>query len=195
MKTTCALALMAVLSVGAARAQEPAPEPEPKPDGRPPRGGTTLQVQAVVSRSKAGKTTSRLPYTVTCLADGAGRSTTLRMGVEVPVVVGGGKGIQYRNVGTNIDCSCEPVDGQRYRLKMALEQSSISDLGRTATRSQAAAGASADEPGEGGNPMFRTFTSSFAALLRDGQTAISTAATDPVTSDDVTIEVALKVLK
>src|SRR5262245_57718913 len=127
MKTICALALLAVMSVGFARAQEePAAEPTPKPAGHPPRGGTTLQVQAVVSRSKAGKTSSRLPYTVTCIADGASRSTTLRMGVEVPVAVGGGKGIQYRNVGTNIDCSCEPVDDQRYRLKIAVEQSSIS---------------------------------------------------------------------
>jgi hypothetical protein len=154
-----------------------------------------MQVQAVVSRSKAGKTTSRLPYTVTCVADGAGRSTTLRMGVEVPVAVGGGKGIQYRNVGTNIDCSCEYVGDARYRVKMALEQSSISDLGRTAPRARPAADANGDEPGEGGNPMFRTFTSSFTSILRDGQSAISTAATDPVTSDDVTIEVTLKVLK
>lgn len=195
MKTICALALLAVMSVGSARAQEePAPEPTPKPAGHPLRGGTTLQVQAVVSRSKAGKTSSRLPYTVTCIADGASRSTTLRMGVEVPVAVGGGKGIQYRNVGTNIDCSCEPVDDQRYRLKIAVEQSSISELGHAAPRSQPAAGAAGDDA-EGGNPMFRTFMSSFAALLRDGQTAISTAATDPVTSDDVTIEVSLKVLK
>ncbi|HET9315473.1 MAG TPA: hypothetical protein VFQ51_07765 [Vicinamibacteria bacterium] len=194
-KTMCALAVLAVLSVGAARAQEPAPEPEPKPTGRPPRGGTTLQVQAVVSRSKAGKTTSRLPYTVTCIADGAGRPSILKLGVEVPVAVGGGKGVQYRNVGTNIDCSCEPIDDQRYRLKIAVEQSSISDLGRSSPRSQPASGAAADEAGEGGNPMFRTFMSSFSAILRDGQSAVSTSATDPVTADDVTIDVTLKVLK
>jgi hypothetical protein len=117
------------------------------------------------------------------------------MGVEVPVAVGGGKGIQYRNVGTNIDCSCEYVGDDRYRLKMALEQSSISDLGRTAPRPRSTADADGDEAGEGGNPMFRTFTSSFTAILRDGQTTISTAATDPVTSDDVTIEVSIKVMK
>lgn len=200
MKTTYALALLAVLSVAAARAQEPAPSPAPAPAPSPApaptpsgarRGGTAMQVQTVVSRSHAGKTTSRLPYSLTCVADGAGRSTTLRMGVEVPVAVGGGKGIQYRNVGTNIDCSCEYVGDDRYRLKIALEQSSISDLGRTALGSRP----TADAAGDGGNPMFRTFNSAFTAILRDGQSTVSTAATDPVTSDDVTIEVALKVMK
>ena len=196
MKKTCALAVLAVLCVGAARAQEPTPLPTPaSPPSAPPRRTTAMHVQIVVARAKAGKAISRLPYTVTCLADGAGRAATLRMGVEVPVAVGGGKGIQYRNVGLNIDTSCETIhNDDRFRVKIAVEQSSISDLGRAPTTLRTTTNAAGEESVEG-NPMFRTFNSSFQALLRDGESALSTAATDPVTGDDVTIEVSLKVLK
>jgi hypothetical protein len=154
-----------------------------------------MHVQIVVARSKSGRAISRLPYTVTCIADGSGRPATLRMGVEVPVAVGGGKGIQYRNVGLNIDTSCDFLQNDdRMRVKIAVEQSSISDAGGAATALRAKTSAASEESVEG-NPMFRTFNSTFQALLRDGQSALSTAATDPVTGDDVTIEATLKVLR
>lgn len=209
MKKTCALAVVAVLCVGDARAQEATPPAPPAPPAAPaqaapptppappapPRRATAMHVQIVVARAKAGKAISRLPYTVTCIADGAGRPATLRMGVEVPVAVGGGKGIQYRNVGLNIDTSCETIHtDDRYRVKIAVEQSSISDLGRAATTLRTTTTATGEESVEG-NPMFRTFNSTFQALLRDGESALSTVATDPVTGDDVTIEATLKVLK
>ena len=152
-------------------------------------------MQIVVSRTKAGKPISRLPYTVTCIAESGGKPATLRMGVEVPVAVGGGKGIQYRNVGINIDASCDFTrEDDRIRVKVSMEQSSISELGRPAPP-RTTANASGEEALNVDNPMFRTFNSTFQALLHDGQSALSTAATDPVTGDEVTIEVTLKVLK
>ena len=201
MKKTCALVLLAVLFVGAAQAQEasaptpappsppPAPSPPPPPSSGPRRPPTPKHVQIVVSRTKAGKPISRLPYTVTCIADGAGKPSTLRMGVEVPIAVGGGKGVQYRSVGMSIDASCDFTSDDRFRVKVSMEQSSISELGRSA------ANASGEEGQRGDNPMLRTFNSTFQALLRDGQSALSTAATDPVTGDDVTIDVTLNVVK
>jgi hypothetical protein len=46
-----------------------------------------------------------------------------------------------------------------------------------------------------GVPAFRTFTSSFSVLLRDGQTAQHTAATDPVSGEVLRIDVTVNVLK
>jgi hypothetical protein len=154
-----------------------------------------MQVQIVVSRTRAGKAISRLPYTMTCNAEDGARSATLRMGVEVPVVVGVGKGVQYRNVGMNIDCTAETVGDGRFKLKMAVEQSSISEIGQPAKPRPAADAAAGEAAPEAGNPMFRTFNSGFNAILRDGQSVLSTAATDPVTGEEVTIEATLKVLK
>ena len=44
-------------------------------------------------------------------------------------------------------------------------------------------------------PAFRTFKSTFVPILRDGQTAQYTAATDPVIGEVVKIDVTVTVLK
>jgi hypothetical protein len=166
---------LALLATGAAYAQE-----QPPPDGatQPRRGQTPLQVRLVLGRQQGQKPIARLPYTLVCVANYE-KKTSLRMGVEVPVSLGDGKGVMYRNVGTNIDCQAGALDDGSFKVNLSVEQSSMGDI-----------------PGvSGGNPLFRTFNSQFAAVLRDGQSAVYTAATDPVTGEEATIEVALKVLK
>jgi hypothetical protein len=192
MKTrmTYAPALLAVLLAGAVQAQEP-PEPPPAPTPAPRRPPIPLQVQIVLTRTQAGKAVSRLPYTLSCTAPTA----TLRMGVEVPVSVGFGKGIQYRNVGVNIDCMGESLGDGVFKLRIAVEQSSISDIGRVTPKTRGADAPAGEDAPEAGNPVFRTFNSTFIAILRDGQGALHTAATDPVSGEEVTIEVTLKALK
>jgi hypothetical protein len=44
-------------------------------------------------------------------------------------------------------------------------------------------------------PMFRSFNSSFQALLRDGQTTQYVSATDPVSGEVMKIDVTLNLLK
>jgi len=44
-------------------------------------------------------------------------------------------------------------------------------------------------------PTIRTFTSSFSLLLKDGQTAQHTAATDPVSGEVLRVDVTLAILK
>lgn len=174
-KTTAVIALVA-LAASAAHAQEPAAA---APGAvQPRRGQMPLEIRLVLARQQAGKPVSRVPYTLVCLANGD-RRTSLRMGVEVPVVLGDGKGVQYRNVGTNVDCTATALDDGSYKVNLSVEQSSMGDL-----------------PGSpGANPLFRTFNSQFSAVLRDGQGAVHTAATDPVTGEEATIEVSLKVMK
>lgn len=179
--------MLAVLMSAAAWAEEPPVLPR---GGRTP---TPLQVQVVIARKQSGREVARLPYSLACNADDDRRSS-LRMGIEVPVAVGGGKGMQYRNVGMNIDCQASSMADGRFRLVLGIEQSSIQELDPQAlSRKRLADAAAAD--GDGGAPLFRTFNSMFATLLRDGQGATHTAATDAVTGEEVTVEVSLKAMR
>lgn len=175
MKKTFQVVAIVLLAATAARAQEKAP-----PDGatQPRRGQIPLQLRLVLGRQQGEKTQKRLSYTLVCVANAA-RRTSLRMGVEVPVSLGEGKGIQYRNVGTNVDCQASALDDGSYKVDLGVEQSSVDDSAR----------------GSSGTMLFQTFNSTFAAVLRDGQGAVYTAATDPVTGEEATIEVSLKVMK
>src|SRR6185295_9655529 len=115
----------------------------------------------------------------------------LRMGVEVPVPVTTfadasstpQTSFQYRNVGTNIDCSADTLDEGRFRVFLTVEQSSIP------TASDKKAGQTLDLP------MFRTFNAIVPVILRDGQTTQYVVATDPVNGESVRLDVALTVLK
>jgi hypothetical protein len=46
-----------------------------------------------------------------------------------------------------------------------------------------------------GLPLFRNFSSSFALLLKDGQSATYTSAVDPVSGETIKVDVTLTVLK
>jgi hypothetical protein len=167
-RTTLILTLSILLAAAIAPGQEKGAPPPVRPQ-------TALQVKIVLARQPAGKPVTRLPYTMACLADN--RRTSLRMGVEVPVPVNDGKGFQYRSVGTNITCEATSVGDGAYRVGLEVEQSSIGDAPT------------------GGNPTFQTFNSTFATVLRDGQGGVHAVATDPVTGQESTIEVSLKVMK
>jgi hypothetical protein len=162
-------------------------------------------VQIVFSKYQGEKKVASLPYTLTCNA-GDRQPGVLRMGIEVPVLVGPAKetmpaAFQYKNVGTSIDCRAgNPEDG-RYRLELNVEQSSIyspadekvTPTGKDKDGGKASWGVT-DTP-LGGAPLFRSFRASFVPLLRDGQTVQYTAATDPVSGEVVKIDVTVTVLK
>ncbi|HEU0107622.1 MAG TPA: hypothetical protein VFT38_15695 [Vicinamibacteria bacterium] len=147
-----------------------------------------LRVLITIARLEGEKRISSLPFTMLVNAGQGGR-TSLRMGIEVPVRGGqvdkDGKfmSYNYRNVGTNIDCHAEALDDARFNLDIRAEQSSV---GTTADKLTAVA---ADLP------FFRTFNTSFNALLRDGQTATHVAATDPVSGESLRIEVGVTVVR
>jgi hypothetical protein len=189
-------ALVLLLCVPAARSQEPTPGPELR------RAITPLKVQVVFSKYQGDKKVASLPYTLTCNADDR-NPAMLRMGIEVPVSVfqpkEGGTSFNYKNVGTAIDCRATTVDGGRFRLEVNVEQTSIYSTGdekarRTATPEGLVAWGVTDTP-TANVPMFRSFKSTFVPILRDGQTAQYTAATDPVIGEVVKIDVTVTVLK
>ena len=166
--------------------KEPAPAAAPKPSQE--RELIPLKVQFVLSRLKAEKKLSSLPYSMIVTANEPAK-TSLRMGVEVPIAATGstGGGYTYRSVGTNIDCTASGTRGGNFKLAIAVFDSSI----------HVEAGKPEATPtyGTSAAPAFRTFNSSFTVLLRDGQTTTFTSAVDPVSGEVMKIDVSLDVVK
>jgi hypothetical protein len=152
-----------------------------------------LKVQLVISRTAGEKKISSLPYTLWVTAN-KGAETSLRMGVEVPVATthfAGKEGAMvpmasynYRPIGTNIDCSASTVPDGWYNLNITLNESGIRfDSKESSPQSPT------------GLPSFRSFTSKFSILVKDGQTGQYTSATDPVSGEVLKVDITLNVLK
>jgi len=152
-----------------------------------------LRIQIAIARFEGEKRVANLPFTLLVNA-GDGPNTSLRMGVEMPIPVATfattpGSALppptsfQYRNVGINIDCRADELKDGRYRVDASVEHSSVTTT--TERRS----------PGMADAPLFRTFKTSFKALLRDGQTATHVVATDPVSGETTRIELSLAVVR
>jgi hypothetical protein len=177
-----------VLTAGFAFAgQAPEPTPVREPSTAAP---VPLKVQIVLSRYQGDKKIASLPYV---LGVATGSKTSLRMGVEVPVVttmtgpnMAGPTSYTYRDVGTNIDCNAEAAPAGTHKLTITVSDSSIHlDAAKSPQREMILANA----------PAFRTFNSSFTVLLKDGQTTQYTSATDPVTGEVMKIDVTLNVMR
>jgi hypothetical protein len=186
---------LAAVTVAAAAAQEK-PAPAPATDRKTP-----LRVQVVVSRFEGEKKVASAPYTLTVAAsEHAGRTelARLRIGTEVPVTMaatpqqgdakaaGAFSSIQYRPVGTNIDCNVRRVDESSFEIQLTIEQSSVLE-GEQQKTAQSARTA--------GAPMFRSFRFVNSAVLRDGQTTQFTNAADALTGEIVRIDVTLNIVK
>jgi hypothetical protein len=152
-----------------------------------------LKVQLVVSRQLAEKKISSLPYTLWVTANDK-KTTSVRMGVQVPIVqtvFGGSPGAattpsssySYRDIGTNIDCQAVAQADGSFNLEIKLNDSSVSFDPKESS------------PTLKGVPAFRSFTSNFSILLKDGQTAQYASATDPVSGETLKVDVTVNVLK
>ena len=91
--------------------------------------------------------------------------------------------VQYRDVGTNIDCSAASQADGTFSLDVKLNDSSVSFDTKDPAQTLK------------GVPAFRNFTSNFSILLKDGQTAQYASATDPVTGETLRVDATLNVLK
>ena len=170
-------------NVAATTAQD---KPVPKP--------TPLRVQVVISRFQGDKKIASAPYTLAVTASQAAELARLRIGTEVPVPTyptapADGKtplapGIQYRPVGTNIDCTVRTVDEASFAVQLTIEQSSVLD---DAQQQKLQTPRSA--------PAFRSFRFTNSAILRDGQTTQFTNAADALTGEVVRVDVTLNVVK
>ena len=152
-----------------------------------------LRVQLVVSRYQGEKKLSSTPYTLSVVAND-NDTTSMRMGVDVPVprtiIKEEGASPQtsysYRSVGTNIDCQARTLEGGLFKLDLGVSDTSVfvpDKQGNAVSTSVS------------GVPAFRSFTSTFNVVLKDGQTTQHTAATDPVSGEVLRVDVTLTVLR
>jgi hypothetical protein len=198
-RTIPSLALAALIVLpGLGLAQE-----KPKADAgkegaadRPVIQGVALRVQLVISRFQGDKKLASFPYTI--VATTGGGPTRMRLGVDTPVAtLSGSDGkqtttIQYRTVGTNIDCQARDWGEGRYLLNIGVENSSALPLEKGPSSGGAPPAVDANPTG---SPLFRRFDTNVAVLLRDGQSVQTTASTDPVTGELVKIDVTMNVVR
>jgi Flp pilus assembly secretin CpaC len=194
-----AMASAALISVGAQEKPvtntpaQPIPTTLPTPGSSNTSRQVPLKVQLTLSRFVGEKRISNVPYMFGVLTNA--QKTSLRMGVQVPVVttIFGPKGdnvpqtsYTYRDVGTNIDCNAMDMGNGLYSLAITVEDSSI----------QVDQPANADDKKIARDvPAFRSFRASFSMALRDGQSMQYASATDPVSGEQMKIDVSLSLAK
>jgi type II secretory pathway component GspD/PulD (secretin) len=197
MKRWIVAALLVASTTAAGAAQEKPAEPAAAKQAAPSTRQTPLKVQFVLSRVQGEKKISSMPYTLGVLSNG--RQTNMRMGSSVPVVTtvfsSASKtdttasiptsSYQYREVGTNIDCTATDTGNGSYALTIAVEDSWI----QPETGDKASARVARDVP------VFRRFSANFAMLLRDGQTMQYASVTDPISGEVMRIDVTLTLAK
>jgi hypothetical protein len=161
-----------------------------------------LSVQVVVSRYQGEKKVSSLPYTLAVNANASRQGTpgsavsSLRMGVEIPLATTpvpppDGKSLaaaglmQYRPFGTAIDAWANSIDANRFQVNVSVEDSSIYTTEQAASAS----------PKATDMPVFRSYRYKNELVLRDGQSAQFTAATDRISGEVIKVDVTLSVLK
>lgn len=143
-----------------------------------------VKVQLVLSRYQGETKLSSMPYVMWLTANERER-TNLRMGVEVPIANGQG-GFSYRNVGTNIDCRVDTQEPGLFKVLLTVNDSAVQFQEREK-------GGQVSLPTN--PPAFRAFMANFTILLRDGQTAQYTTASDPVSGEVLKVDATLNVLK
>lgn len=202
------LAALAVIAVERVEAQAPQEEPAASQAPAEPvrQAGMAekipVQVQVVLSRYQGDKRISSMPYALAVNAmhwpsvssPPYGEPSRLRMGAEIPVpslqptsadsqVVAPVSPVTYQEIGTNIDARARTVGEGIFELSLSLQDKSVYASDDPASQSAGRA------------PVFRTFQSENALLLRDGQSQQFTAATDRVNGEVVRVEVTLTVVK
>jgi hypothetical protein len=182
------LATALVLVSGTAFAQNQAQPPVESAQASDSGAVAPLRLEIVLLRRDAKKVAiSRMPYVFSLSSFSACR---LRMGAQVPIAtipnIAPNGPVQYREIGTNIDCSVRPVSGGRYQITISIEETSV--LGQDVIEPSAAAKF-------GDMPIFRSYQSTNTVVLRNTESAQFTAAADRVTGETVSAEVTLTVLK
>jgi hypothetical protein len=190
-------AAMVLLAAAGLVAQETTPTVPVTTQARPSGQLVPLKVSLVLSRYQGEKKLSSIPYVLWVTANNPER-TSLRMGNQIPVATtlfgakdGGPQqtSYNYRDVGTNIDCTSSTAADGYFKLNLTISDSSVYFPDRSdPTLSTAATSVI-------GTAVFRSFTSSFFILIRDGQTVQYTSATDQVTGQVIKIDATVNVQK
>lgn len=167
---------------------------KPKSDSKPP--ATTLKVQVTISESDGEKKVANLPYSFFLKAgDGGPNSpwTKVRMGSRVPVYAGK-EGMQYIDVGTNIDARGLTAEDGKFDITLNLERSWVEGDVPVATE-RGSGGAVDPNSAHFKEPIIRQFKTELTNTMHDGQTIQTTQAADPLSGRVITITVTMNVVK
>ncbi|HXN64740.1 MAG TPA: hypothetical protein VN862_05350 [Candidatus Acidoferrales bacterium] len=175
------------------------------PAGSQERSGSTaeakkmipLKVELVFQEFEGQNKVASLPYSLYVNANDTnlhGRQSSIRSGLRVPVSVGANSDkntVQYQDVGTNMDCLAESLDGGLFELQLSVERSWLfaSDDNKASTTS------SNTIVGAGGDPVIQRFSSFYALVMRDGQTVEASTAANPINGHLMKVLVTLNVAK
>jgi hypothetical protein len=187
-----ALVLMMSATVGAQDKPAASAQDKPAASPAPPRPQVPVKIQLVLSRYQGEKKISSVPYLLWVTSND--RTSSLRMGVKIPVYSGGGgaRSFNYQDVGTNIDCSVGTAPEGIYKVSLTVNDSSVYFPNPAR---QSAGNPPPESDTTPPAPAIRSFTSTFSILLRDGQTGQYTSATDQASGEVLKIDATLNVLK
>jgi hypothetical protein len=152
---------------------------------------TPLKISVTFTEFEGDKKVKSLPYAMVVVADGRPPKSVVKMGSRVPVYTGKESGMQYLDVGTNIDCQASRTKENKFDIRLNLERSWVE--GNVAVAVDP--GVSLQSSGQFPEPILRQFKSELSLTLRDGQTVESSFATDPLSGKVFKVEVALNVVK
>jgi hypothetical protein len=156
-----------------------------------------LKVQVTITETEGEKKVVNLPYTFYMKAGEGGPAspwTKVRMGSRVPVYVGKDGGMQYIDVGTNIDARGFVGEEGRFDLNLNLERSWVEgEVAVPVERPSALTGES--HAGQFREPVIRQFKTELVLTMKDAQTIQSTLATDPLSGKVLAINVSMNVVK
>lgn len=152
---------------------------------------TELKVSITFTEFEGDKKVKSLPYITIVTADGKNPRSVVKTGSRIPVYTGKENGMQYLDVGSNIDCQAVRAKDNKFDLRLSLDRSWVEGNVPVAVD----AGTTAQSSGQFAEPIVRQFRSDMSLTLRDGQTVESSFATDPLSGKVYRVEVALNVLK
>jgi hypothetical protein len=174
---------------------------------KPPLESVPVQVDVVLTRWQGEKKISSLPFVLIATAGPlprGGNSTSIRMGVDVPIGTSTSNATQttgaqgnspravettksetvFRNVGTDIDTQVSRTDDTGFSVYLNIRDSSIFSSDSSKSLNTIA------DP-----TAFRTFNASNTLPMKDGQTRLFGLGTDKITGETMRVEVKLTVLK
>jgi hypothetical protein len=161
-----------------------------------PKASATLKVKITFAENESDKKLSNLPYTFYLKSTDATAPpswTKVRMGSRVPVYVGK-DGMQYIDIGTNVDARAVPSDGGGFDIFVKLDRSWVD--GEVGIPAEAKASAGKDAiPDNFKQPIIRQFKSELTLTMHDGETIETTQAADPLNGKVLTISVTMNVVK
>lgn len=155
---------------------------------------TPLKIQIVFTEMDGDKKVKSMPYTMIFASnDGHDPNVAkLRVGSRVPLYTGKDSGLQYIDVGTNLDCRAEKLDEGRYRLRLSLERSWVQADVQIPVEQSTPTGGS---PGQFKEPVIGQYKIDAVMIAHVGQALDTTTATDPITGHILKIDVSLTAIK